>query len=255
MAVLDHRDLVQRAGCEPLGVKGGVGQVERTARPPAPLAVQDLPWWRWPVRGQCRGPGRAAGSGPCRRRPWHGGRPRAPPSRVPRGPWRRGQRHRGSRVRQRGRARPRCAWCVEGGHVVLDRDVSGVLTVPGGRGRPVRVEPGDGLVDEPVDRGGAHPVRERRHVAVDVRGCLRRERGVDDGLSDPPGLPRGAVAGLHPAPQPGQAVCRARRPGPGSAWRRQWPGRPRHRTRRCRTPTPPGSPRLRWARRARSPAA
>jgi hypothetical protein len=63
-------------------------------------------------------------------------------------------------------------------------------------------EPADGLLDEPVDLGGADLVRGVRDVVVDVRGGLDRQ---DEGLpGDPAGPPRRQVALDDPGPDPGR---------------------------------------------------
>ena len=62
----------------------------------------------------------------------------------------------------------------------------------------------DRLVDQPVERTGADPVRGRRHVPVHKRrGVLGEEEGL---LGDPAGQPRPQVPGLDPPPDPGEAV-------------------------------------------------
>ena len=71
-----------------------------------------------------------------------------------------------------------------------------------------RVLTGDGVLDEPVDPAGAHTRRERRGLRVDPRHRLHGQGrgGVDGGLGDDPGPPRGDPAGVDLGPQPGQPV-------------------------------------------------
>ena len=72
-------------------------------------------------------------------------------------------------------------------------------------------EPGDGLGDQPVERGGADLVRER------ARPGRRRSRGLpgepEGGLGDPAGPPRREVPGLDAGPVPGQPVLQLERVG------------------------------------------
>ena len=70
-------------------------------------------------------------------------------------------------------------------------------------------EPGDRLGDQPLQRGDADAVRERRHLGVHERRCLRGQ--AERRLRDPAGPPGLQVTGLHPGPAPGEPVLQLHR--------------------------------------------
>ena len=96
------------------------------------------------------------------------------------------------------------AGAAEGDLLVVDGEVPAVRSPPGVLGGLVGHEPGDRLGDQPLQRGDADAVRERRHLGVHERRCLLGQ--PERRLRDPPGPPGLQVTGLHPCPAPGQAV-------------------------------------------------
>ncbi len=70
-------------------------------------------------------------------------------------------------------------------------------------------EPRECLGDQSVQRGGADLVREPRDLGVDEPGGVHRE--PQGGLGDPPRAPGRQVVGLHPGPDPRQAVLQLHR--------------------------------------------
>ena len=113
------------------------------------------------------------------------------------------------------------AGAAEGDLLVVDGEVPPVRSLVGVLGGLVGHEPGDRLGDQPLQRGEADAVRERRHLRVHERGRLLGQQ--QRRLRDPAGPPRLQVTGVHPCPDPRQAVlqlhcCRDQRPtGVGGA--------------------------------------
>ncbi len=95
----------------------------------------------------------------------------------------------------------------EGDLVVVDGEVPPVGGAAAGLLGGLGHEPGDRLLDQPVDHPDADLVRDRRQVPVDVGRGLRTQRVGDGLLGDPTGLPGRQVPGGHPRPQPRQPVA------------------------------------------------
>ena len=85
--------------------------------------------------------------------------------------------------------------------------VRGLLGVLGGL---VGHEPGDRLGDQPLQRGDADAVRERRHLRVHERRRFGWDR-LQRRLRDPTGPPGLEVTGLHPCPAPREPVLQLHR--------------------------------------------
>ncbi len=94
---------------------------------------------------------------------------------------------------------------------MVDPEVPGV-SGPGRVGEGlVGHEPGDRLGDESVELGGTGPVRERGHLGVDEPGCFHGQ--PEGGLGDAAGPPGHQLVGLHPGPDPREAVLQLDRLG------------------------------------------
>ena len=101
------------------------------------------------------------------------------------------------------------AGAVEGDLLVLDREVSSVGSLPGVLSGPVGHEPGDRLGDQPLQRGDADAVRERRDLGVHERCCLLGQRRKFPRRSGGPARPRGHRTA--PGPTPWQPVLQLHR--------------------------------------------
>ena len=121
-------------------------------------------------------------------------------------------------------------------------------------GRRREVEPLDRLGDEPVELGGPDlPATAATWASTQRGGLAQGGGGVDGGLRDEPGPPGRHRPGVDLAPEPGEAVAELEGMPDQLLRRRRRDARARRRARRRRTPPPAGSPRLRWAPRARDP--
>ena len=96
------------------------------------------------------------------------------------------------------------AGAAEGDLLVVDGEVPTVRSLPCFLGGLVGHEPGDRLGDQPLQSGDADAVRERCHLGVHERRCLRGQ--AECLLCDPAGTPRLEVTCLHPGPAAREAV-------------------------------------------------